>query len=530
MIRPIFPTNSAPTRGTGRRATSLDRLTPSWAALLAVVLLASCAVLPSRELQKSSVTLEDTGSTALAIAADKSLSASDANGFRLLPEPEASLEALLALIQGARRSLDLQYFILNGDQSGVRILAALRDASRSGVRVRLLVDDLNTDRSEALLKGISGEEKVEVRLFNPLPGARSSVGSRVAASIGDISRVQYRMHNKLLVADNSFAILGGRNIGDEYLMRPEGNFLDMDMLVAGPLVREMSESFDDYWNSNQAYTGDLIWGPGHRWARKIAFDTEVKRLGYRNDAAAAGPGALQTQLRAGRVPLHECHARFFADPVEKSVGVSQEDSSATLHERVIELLASAKSDIYVVSPYYVRGIAGLRRLDSSRQRGIRVQVLTNSMASSDEPVAQLVYARHRKTLVELGVELHEFIPASSLPRDSSPKLSAGRLHTKLAVVDHRFLYVGSLNFTNRSERINTEHGVVLDCPVLAQAALDVVERAAAYKVGTQPNGRDLQWVDASVSPPVVWNSEPHVSGWLRLEHFFLNLLIPEGEI
>ena len=424
---------------------------------VATAAMTGCATLPPRTAERSSEALLEVAGTALAAVAARSAPAG-MNGFKLLAEPLEALDARIILIEQAERSLDLQYFIWHADVSGRILLRALRDAAVRGVRVRLLLDDLYTAEAEGLLDALSGFPGIEVRLFNPFPAGRGSLIGRIAASLGDYKRVRHRMHNKLLVADNVVAITGGRNIGDAYLAGGSGNFLDVDVLTMGPIVREMSESFDDYWNSDYSFSGGVFWGASTAAARRERFNELMGQ-----DAVAAAPAPLAAshrpasrtavELVEGGVSLQVCKARLSADPVEKVTGVSLKDSSATVHERLIQVLTMAERDVYVASPYFVRGQAGLERIKSLNDRGIRLRVLTNSGSATDEPLAHAVYLRYRVRLMQLGVKIKEFVGSrrSDDERDVSG-VSASRLHAKLAVVDHRYVYIGSLNFTGRSER------------------------------------------------------------------------------
>lgn len=488
--------------------------------------LVACAQLPAQVGQHPSVAVPDDGKTAFSRIVRASV-APGSDGFLLLEEPEDSLDARLALIAGAQRTLDLQYFIWNGDATGRALLAALRNAALRGVRVRLLLDDLNTASAEPLLKALSGFRNVEVRLFNPFPAGRSSLGGKVLASLADFRRIRHRMHNKLLVADNVMAVIGGRNIGDAYLSHTAGSFLDLDLLALGPMVADMSASFDDYWNSDQAYRGGLLWGDEGRESRRRSFDRLLAE-----DAPLPAPvtGAVARQMAGGLLHVQACRGRFFSDPVEKATGTDLEDASDTVHQRLLLLFSQAHREIFVVSPYFVRGPAGMLRLMKLHDRRVSVGVLTNSLGSTDEPFAHVVYTRYRRQLLRAGVHLREFIPSPATSADPANRSGPTRLHAKIAVVDQRFLYVGSLNFTSRSEHLNTEDGVILDCAPLARRALALARAIPAYRVTmAEPRG-GLRWVDSRPGQEHVWTTEPVHTWWQKLETLLLQPFIPEDEI
>lgn len=505
-----------------------------WLVLLLAALLAGCASLPPGKQQTASHALREVEGTALADLARRSVPAGE-NGFQLLVEPADALDVRLALIDRAERTLDLQYFIWNADGSGRTMLAAVRDAALRGVRVRLLLDDLYSADAEALLEGLTGFDGVEVRLFNPFPSGRGSLSGRIVASVGDFRRIRHRMHNKLLVADNVAAITGGRNIGDRYLAEGASSFFDTDVLAIGPVVRDLSGSFDHYWNSEHAFPGALFWGESPaadrraRFAHALGPVAPVPRQPQLTGSPDAAP-SIARQIVGGSVSLQACKARLYFDTTDKVLGAKLADSSGTVHHRVVDVLVMARKDLYVASPYFVRGEAGLARIAGLRDRGVRLRVLTNSASSTDEPLAHAVYLRYRQRLVEAGVELREFVASAARAEKESPGISASGLHAKLAVIDHRYLYVGSLNFTGRSERINTELGLVLDCPALASRVLALMEAAPAYDVRPREGGIGVQWVDRRAAPPRVWDVEPGTSLWQRIRTSVLGRLVPEGEI
>ena len=500
--------------------------------LLACTMLVGCTALAPRGAVRETQALRDVAGTPLATTARQSVAAGG-NGFRLIVEPAEALDARLALIEQAQLGLDMQYFIWSADASGRLLLQAVRDAAARGVRVRLLLDDFHTAQVEPLLDALSGYPGIEVRLFNPFPAGRTSTTGRVVASLVDMKRIRHRMHNKLMVADNAAAITGGRNVGDAYLAAGEGNFLDVDLLAMGPIVREMSASFDEYWNSEHAYPiGSLTAGAPdslrrERFTRLVRGQQPNAAPQMRGDTPNAGPAG---ELRSGRVALQACEARLHADPVAKAAGRHLSDPMGTLHQRLVDTLVGAQREILIASPYFVRGRAGVERIKALRDRGIRMRLLTNSGSATDEPLAHAVYLRYRSDLMRAGVEIREFI-ASDGPQEARepPGTSASRLHAKLAVVDGRQVYVGSLNFTGRSERINTELGLILDCPALAAEVTRLIESAPAYELRWGPGGHSIEWMDGRMQPPRVRN-EPELTAW----QFFLSMVVgpfvPEEEI
>src|SRR5580698_11028259 len=227
----------------------------TWLAL-ALTILTGCASLPQHVKKPPSAALNDPQDTTLGrmVAASEEGKGRNLSGIHLLSSGDEALDSLVALADHAERTLDIQYYIIRQDESARALLQHVRSAADRGVRVRLLVDDLNTSGEDRRFMHLGQHPNVEVRVFNPFPGGRSAIWSRILTSISDIPRINHRMHNKLCVADNALAITGGRNIGDEYFtLDAHSNFIDLDLVAAGTIVRELSASFDAFWNSKYAY-------------------------------------------------------------------------------------------------------------------------------------------------------------------------------------------------------------------------------------------------------------------------------------
>src|SRR5438105_9820553 len=246
---------------------------------LLFALLAGCASLPERTATPPAVALADVADTRLGrvAAAATPAGSRDLSGFRLLPEGETAFDARIALARRAEKTLDVQYYLVNQDDIGLQFLRELRDAARRGVRVRLLVDDLYAAGEDELLAGLAAHPGVEVRIFNPLSSRAGSFATRLLFSLHEFGRINHRMHNKLFIADNSFAVSGGRNIGNEYFMHSaSANFIDLDVMSSGPVVRELSGVFDRYWNSEQVYPIERLTAPALQGeAGRARFDAVV---------------------------------------------------------------------------------------------------------------------------------------------------------------------------------------------------------------------------------------------------------------
>ena len=315
------------------------------------------------------------------------------------------------------------------------------------MRVRVLLDDLQAAGQDTLLAGFAARPNVELRLFNPLPVREGSVGARVLFSAHQFSRINRRMHNKLFIADSSFAISGGRNIGYDYFGRSGPvNFIDMDVLSAGPVVRELAAVFDAYWNSRHAYPIEaLALQNGTPEAGRRNFDAHVRPARATGRPVTArdplDQSSVGDQLAAGQVALHLATVRVLADPPQKVDDAAAAPADGPVMEGQLALMQEAHAEVLIASPYFVPGRRTLDVLQRATGEQVRVSVITNSLATTDEPLVHFGYARYRTALLDMGVALYELMPddddVDAHAAADGPRGSLGRLHAKLAVVDGR---------------------------------------------------------------------------------------------
>ncbi|MDM0042429.1 phospholipase D family protein [Variovorax sp. J22G21] len=538
---------------------------PRWIpALLAATLMmaAGCAQLPTNVERPVSSALASAAGTPFAALVQQRHDADKArfdSGFVLLDGPQAAYGSRLALVEGAQKTLDLQYYAIHADASTRRLMMAVREAAARGVRVRILIDDLHSTGRDALVLRLAYDKNIEVRLFNPLAGARGSSLARLFNSIDDASRIQQRMHNKLFLADNVLGVTGGRNLGDAYFgIGKSGNFVDIDVLAAGPVVQDLSRSFDSYWNNERAYpvqslvtreeldairdkaraerdrqpsaetsapaptnesqrarvwdekpldlqTTALVWAPA------VMLVDKPGKIAAPADEAAGAPGLVFTQpADAPRANGNNRRQTAFADAADTAAG------GETLVEGLLQLIGQAQRDLLIISPYFVPGPDMKQAFASARARGVRVRVLTNSLASNDAPIAHVGYARHREALLQLGVELYEMrseqAGISSAFGSSGAAVtgeSRAMLHSKVLVMDGRLLVVGSMNLDLRSQLQNTEVALLIGSTALSRTATGVIEttlREGAWHVELvdgrliwrAPQGSDLK--DTTIEP------------------------------
>ena len=507
----------------------------------------SCASLPTDVQREPSAAIPIGGDSALdkvAIATTTAHGAPDQSGFRLLHMGPTSLHARMELIRRAERSLDLQYYHIHNDPTGRMILRGLRDAAARGVRVRLLVDDMYTTEVDDLLLALVSHPHVSVRLFNPF-AARGSRLRRFALSLLDFDRVNRRMHNKLLVADGAIALTGGRNIGDAYHgYSDDTNFIDFEMVAVGPVVGQMEGVFDTYWNSPQVYPLHAIVPPsGDLAADMQSFDVmtnaSVQAIPLpQKDLLGKAP--LAVDLDGGRLDLAWGMARYVADPPAKITGkaglVSLYGGSEMSQVRgaVSQEIRKAKTEVVVTSPYLVPGQETLQRMRALSAQGVKQSLLTNSYRSTDEPVVHTGYRRYRDDMLLAGIDLFELSPEDTrriYSKDYVPDHAWFRWHAKSVIVDQQTLVMGSINFDPRSDRLNTEAGLIVHSPEIARGAhqlVTMVQRIASWQLRMDPSNGGLQWVGTNArGEKDVQRSEPGLDFWNNVKLNFQSLIVPE---
>ncbi len=348
------------------------------------------------------------------------------------------------------------------------------------------------------------------------------------------------MHNKLFIADGAVAIMGGRNIADEYFARSAtANFVDMDVMMVGPVVHQLAGIFDIYWNSPQAYAVESILGASadrdeaRRGFDHLVDDGEQMMSVKVPPFDILGYGPISDDLDSGRLGLIWGTAVAFADQPGKVMATSDEMArSMSVQMNIMDRVMASKSDVVISSPYLIPGPMGVREFGQLRERDVKVTILTNSLASNDEPLAHTGYARYRSDLLRTGVDLYELSPTriQHNERLMLPGASLGRLHAKTAVIDRSMVYIGSMNLDPRSEGTNTELGMVANCPELAKEVIRVINISklqSSYRLRFAPDGQSLQWLAADDQGEVVLSVEPEVTPFMRLETMLLAPFVPE---
>jgi putative cardiolipin synthase len=448
------------------------------------------------------------------------------SGFRVLSSGTEALQMRIALARAATKTLDMQYYIANEDTTGKLLLGAALYAADHGVRVRMLVDDLNFKDIDDVMAGLNSHPNIEIRVFNPYGSSHRSVFERTTDLFTKVDQFTRRMHNKAMISDNQLAIVGGRNVGDEYFSAsPTLQFRDLDVLAAGPITADVSASFDEYWNSSGAYPLRAL---NHQRFSQEELDAtrDALRAHWRTDADSynAKPinaTPLATQISNDQLGLTWASAEFKADTPGKIDQPSPDYVSPPL-QRLIELTHEAQTEVLVVSPYFVPHDAGVKRLSELTQRGVRVAVLTNSLAATDAVAVQAGYSPYRVPLLQHGVELYEFKPDQHAPATVAGSKSRASLHAKTYAIDRKILVIGSMNLDPRSANLNTELALVIHSPALAGQVAELIDRAlspeVSYRVtlATPAQLAQLRYIDA---PPSQLEWTDKENGELRTYNF-----------
>ncbi|MGJ7556097.1 phospholipase D family protein [Variovorax sp. RB3P1] len=533
-------------------------LLAAWMLVLSM-LMTACASLPPQVQTQPASAITDFQATPLGALTQKVLPPESRSGFRLLPYGPTSFATRMALARLATRSLDVQYYLLAGDNTGRALMGALRDAALRGVRVRLLVDDLYTTGEDDLLLALASYPNVQVRLFNPFPAGRGSDVTRFVSSGFDFARVNRRMHNKLFVADNAAAVAGGRNMADEYVMNAAGsNFVDMDVFAAGPVVRDLSSEFDHYWNSEVVYPVERIASTSLTQAQlRQKFDTRVADArppqapripadGRIHDPQPDEPVALPLDLvpmmnlpfeLADRAlsPLLWADARVLFDPLSKTLGLNERENSlkGTVTEEVIRWFHTARSSIKMVSPYFVPSDASVASLAGAQAEGVSVTLLTNSLASTDEPWVYVGYWPHIHELLKAGVGIYELSPTLSVKRGKLGIFGhrTGALHMKNGIVDRKQVFLGSMNLDPRSARLNTELGLIIDSAEMARQLDSFADAGSSYRLRLDASGKNVEWIEQdNDGKETVYDVPPETTAWQRFKLRLVAPFIPLNEL
>ncbi len=506
------------------------RLLKNITTIMAVFIVASCSTI-SFDLPKSeSHVLTDTHNTRYGklLARWNTDNPDGLSAFYPLNDGIDALGARLRLVEGAEKSLDVQYFLMKDDDAGEVFAGALLRAADRGVRIRFLLDDVFTTVKDDILALLNQHPNIEIRLYNPV----SRRGFYFLNYAGDFNRANRRMHSKSLTGDNAFAIIGGRNIADEYFqLKDDTEFLDYDVLALGPVVAEVSAQFDDFWNSrlavpmetlNNNFTeADLIEERNEIDEELAIGKQSIYHKAVNSDYMLSLLDGTGVTYSSPAVLLHDGSAKL-----ENPIDISQ----MTLIGELAGFIENSKSSIMIITPYFIPTQRGIDFWQGVINRGIDVTIVTNSLASTNHVPVHAGYARYRKKMLEIGATIYE-ARADAIEHSGKNSPSSLTLHTKLILIDERYLFVGSLNLDPRSIKINAEMGLLIDSPEMAQMFLTKARQGLAnrtYKVELDENNK-LRW-RATIGGSEVLESKEPLTGWWRRFLARVYRVLPESQL
>ncbi|MBA55015.1 MAG: phospholipase [Pseudomonadales bacterium] len=494
--------------------------------LFLLLLLSGCAGIPYDYPRQESVAIPPQPEVE-AVAAISRWSHQQGNQSGVLPLLEGidALGARLRAIESAEVSIDAQYFLMKRDIAGGLFLAALLQAADRGVRVRLLLDDIFTPGLDQELALMNAHPNVEVRLFNPI----SRSGPKYWNLMWNFSAYNRRMHNKALIVDHIMVITGGRNIAEEYFqVQEQVEFLDFDLFGVGPVATALSRVFDEYWNSElaipvQAFLSSFTAQDARQWRANVD-ERYVEALTTVYARAVTTP--YLERVRNDLTALTPTTIEVVSDSPEKLTSEIGDRDQQQLVSKLMDVMDKASREILIVTPYFIPREQGTEFLLSLRRKGVRIRVVTNSLASTNHVAVHSGYARYRKRLLKAGVELYELQAYRSSNGEADSR--SATLHTKLMVFDQETVFVGSINLDPRSIDINSEMGLFMFMPQqAAKTANNIVEAldSAAYQLFLDDDG-DLIWKQGEAT----FTSEPQASWWRRFSAGFYGILPIEDQL
>jgi len=512
-----------------REMKHMGKLLRQFSLIVVGALLAGCASVNFDYPKSESFALTDTADTTVGrgIADFVAQHSGGESGFYPVYDGIDALALRLLMAKRAERSIDAQYFLIHDDLVGNVFVNSLLQAANRGVRVRLLVDDILTQGNDAGYATLNAHENFEVRIFNPF--AHRSARALDAPSMRRISR---RMHNKSFTVDNQMTLIGGRNIADEYFdAKANEKFSDLDVLAIGPVVPEVSDMFDSYWN--------------HRAAVPISALAEVPENAEE---------ALATLNEKVSRSLEEIEASKYADAVKSSVlDYVQTDASAFIWapydlvfdspdkvrpedsdeaESIVvqmrESIVDVQQELFVITAYFVLRKDNVEGFRGLRDRDVEITIVTNSLASNNHTMAHGGYSPVRKPLLEMGVNLFELRANTTIPGNESRGVQDAKstLHAKAFVVDRKRVFIGSFNWNQRSSNLDTELGVIIDSPEIASELVERVTAAlptASFEVFLNEKGK-LRWKGHEDGQELILTEEPQTNFWRRFNAGFMRIL------
>jgi putative cardiolipin synthase len=508
--------------------------------VVAFFILSGCATLPTNFERPQSYAFTDTEDTRFGKAhRDEMRTYTGQSGFLLLGNGLDAFVARALLAHAAERSIDVQYYLYHDDLIGRLFTDQLLKAADRGVRVRLLVDDMDLEGKDLGASVLDSHPNMEVRLFNPFSRKRSRI-SQFVTRMGSVTR---RMHNKSFTVDNQVTILGGRNMGNEYFdADPELAFSDLDVMSIGPVAREVSIAFDLYWNSELAYPVAVLTGkpptPEEIKQMRQKLDEYVAEQADSDYLKALRESNLANAIRQNNVRFHWGEAVVLYDQPEKILH-DFDESEYHLTPKLAPYFDGVQEELIIFSPYFVPGKPGTAFLNQLAQRGVRVRILTNSLASNDVGIVHAGYSKYRKDLLRSGVELYELNEKLTRKERKEEKGEGGSskasLHAKSFVFDRKKVFIGSLNLDPRAVVHNTEIGVVLTSEKIASEMSDwfnqnMEQMAFRLELKKEGGSEKILWHGLVDGKDETFDVDPHTGFWRRFGIGFMRLLPIESQL
>jgi putative cardiolipin synthase len=501
------------------------------AILIFTGLLAGCATVSFERPKSYSTATLNTENTALSkTAARKTAQYDGRSAFYPIEQGMDALGARLRLAEKAEKSIDMQYFLMKHDTAGIVMTNALLKSADRGVRIRFLLDDVFTTVPDRSFLLINQHPNIEIRIFNPI----SRRGIYALNFIAQFDQANRRMHNKSFTVDNSISIVGGRNIGNEYFeISTDAVFVDLDVLAVGPIVPEISKAFDKYWNHSRAVPIEQFTKNYKKeYLANVRADIAEEFDGiYDTVYKQALNSQLLKDLINDRVPLFPAHARILTDSPDKLTSEIDEK-----HQPVVnymrKALLSAETEVVLLSPYFVPRDQDVQIIRDLVAKGVRVVVLTNSLASNNHVAAHSGYARYRRDVIGAGAELYEVrANAAHELNDNTEGPHTLTLHSKLIIIDRKQVFVGSPNIDPRSLDLNAEMGILIDSETIADELTQNMEQTLAtltYRVRLNDRGK-LEWYSRIDNQDVIETKEPLTGWWRRFKAWFMKI-VPESQL
>ena len=503
-------------------------------ALASIVVLAGCAELPVLPDMPDAIAIAPAEGGTLADHIGPAEAAHPGqSGFRLLSDGSEAFVVRMQSARHATQSLDVQTYIWHADLTGAYLGQVLLEAADRGVRVRLLLDDLDARARNDGLAALAAHPHIDVRMFNPWVTRKGTLAKAGEFALS-FKRINRRMHNKSWIVDNLVAVVGGRNVGDEYFgAGEEMNFLDLDFAMLGPVVRDVSASFDRYWNSTSAYPMEVLDPDAvnetalERLRKALASRFEVAK-GSRYAVALEGRDLVRRMI-AGDWPVEwTSKYQFVADDPAKVTMKKRDVKRTHVGVTLAPMVQAARERVVVISPYFVPGEEVTASFTRMAAAGTSVRVLTNSLVANDVAAVHGGYSRYRKALLEGGVDIWELKPAGEDGKSSLFGSSGASLHTKAFAVDGEKLFVGSYNLDPRSTWLNCEQGVLVESAALARELESLFEMHIggehAWRVSLEDG--DLRWSDGRQS----FDKDPMASAWQRFQAWATRVLHLDAQL